>query len=521
MVLPSPNPSRKREGDLANAFVCTANIDAHDKGAAIVAGNEKVLAARLSDAKFFWEQDLKVSLREMSKQLARVKYFDGLGTYEEKQYRVGFLVQEIEPLVCNQGMSVTKGLWQVAELSKADLVSGTVGEFPELQGVVGSYLAATDEYAGPAATSLKSLYSSSSGIMDAGRSIDANLLQIADRIDSIVGFAAVGVWFKGSGDPYAIRQAAQALIAAIVTSGVRMGYKWLIKQAYSGLIMSLGMRRDVYAVERLVGTTGEVREIETPVHGAGIPDKKNRKISEFTNHGFRAKPASVEGLYANNFYEDAIHHIQSHYSEELSWIAPLSEVFPKIELLLIDRLKVQQREAGVRHDLIDAVFSLGGEDDLVRLLARVKALQAYITTAEGANLLAAYKRAANILKQAGYSSPSTRDGEGDRSAQPRGGGAPPSVADATATSPSLVDGEELALRTALDAAEPKAAAALSVEDFEGAMAALATLRAPIDAFFEGVMVNDPDAAKRKFRLGLLARFRDAVTQVADFSKIEG
>jgi glycyl-tRNA synthetase beta chain len=186
-----------------------------------------------------------------------------------------------------------------------------------------------------------------------------------------------------------------------------------------------------------------------------------------------------------------------------------------------DRLKVQQREAGVRHDLIDAVFSLGGEDDLVRLLARVKALQAYITTAEGANLLAAYKRAANILKQAESSSPSTRDGEGDRSAQPRGGGASPSVADATATSPSLVDGEELALRTALDAAEPKAAAALSVEDFEGAMAALATLRAPIDAFFEAVMVNDPDPAKRAFRLGLLARFRDAVTQVADFSKIEG
>ena len=192
-----------------------------------------------------------------------------------------------------------------------------------------------------------------------------------------------------------------------------------------------------------------------------------------------------------------------------------------LEAFLIDRLKVQQREAGVRHDLIDAVFSLGGEDDLVRLLARVKALQAYITTAEGANLLAAYKRAANILKQAESSSPSTRDGEGDRSAQPRGGGAPPSVADATATSPSQVDGEELALRTALDAAEPKATAALSIEDFEGAMAALASLRAPIDAFFEGVMVNDPDPAKRAFRLGLLARFRDAVTQVADFSKIEG
>ena len=183
-----------------------------------------------------------------------------------------------------------------------------------------------------------------------------------------------------------------------------------------------------------------------------------------------------------------------------------------------DRLKVQQREAGVRHDLIDAVFALGGEDDLVRLLARVKALQGFVGTADGVNLLAGYKRAANILK----SSPSLL-GEGDR---PKGGGgenAPPSVADAPATSPSKL-GEELvetALREALNTAEPLAAAAIAREDFEAAMSALASLRAPIDAFFEGVMVNDPDLQKRADRLGLLARFRDAVHRVADFSKIEG
>jgi glycyl-tRNA synthetase beta chain len=146
--------------------------------------------------------------------------------------------------------------------------------------------------------------------------------------------------------------------------------------------------------------------------------------------------------------------------------------------------------------LIDAVFSLGGEDDLVRLLARVKALQAYIITAEGANLLAAYKRAANILKAA--------DG-----------------VDAAAPAPADLVAEERALLTALDTAAPNAAAAVDAEDFEGAMAALASLRAPIDAFFEGVMVNDEDPAKRAFRLGLLARFRDAVHRVADFSRIEG
>ncbi|MBJ7254869.1 MAG: hypothetical protein JHD25_08825 [Sphingomonadaceae bacterium] len=191
-------------------------------------------------------------------------------------------------------------------------------------------------------------------------------------------------------------------------------------------------------------------------------------------------------------------------------------------MFLVERLKQQQKDQGIKPDLISAGFaSLGLENDVLSLLARVKALQAYITTAEGANLLAAYKRAANILKQA--------DGAEKTSVAPAQAGAhhvsQSGTTDETGSSLRWSDAdlgiEESALLTALDAAEPKAAAALSVEDFEGAMAALASLRAPIDAFFEGVMVNDPDPAKRAFRLGLLARFRDAVTQVADFSKIEG
>jgi glycyl-tRNA synthetase beta chain len=179
---------------------------------------------------------------------------------------------------------------------------------------------------------------------------------------------------------------------------------------------------------------------------------------------------------------------------------------------IVDRLKVQQREAGVRHDLIDAVFTLGGEDDLVRMLARVKALQAFVTTAEGANLLAGYKRAANILKQAqgDYPQPVRVEHSRDR-------------ADAAhPLSTSLeTNGVEHALESALNMAEPLATDAIEREDFDSAMAALASLRAPIDAFFEGVMVNDPDPDKRAHRLGLLIRFRDAVHRVADFSKIEG
>jgi glycyl-tRNA synthetase beta chain len=188
-----------------------------------------------------------------------------------------------------------------------------------------------------------------------------------------------------------------------------------------------------------------------------------------------------------------------------------------------DRLKVQQREAGVRHDLIDAVLALGGEDDLVRLLARVHALQAFMATEDGANLLAGYKRAANILKKEGYTqsvTPAKAGVSGEGAAQEPHEA--PAFAGATASSLSYTpEPAEAALIAALDAAEPKAAAAVEAEDFEGAMAALATLRAPIDAFFTDVTVNDSDPAKRAARLALLARMRDAVHRVADFGKIEG
>ena len=210
------------------------------------------------------------------------------------------------------------------------------------------------------------------------------------------------------------------------------------------------------------------------------------------------------------------------------------EAFDTLPVFFADRLKVQQREAGVRHDLIDAVFALGGEDDLVRLLARVRALQAFVGTEDGVNLLAGYKRAANILKKEGWTSSAplplaggagggrVQEGEGE------GGGdvtspplTPPASGRGTRGLSYTPEIAETALHQALDSAEPAAAAAVAAEDFERAMAALASLRAPIDAFFDTVTVNDPDQNKRTARLALLARVRDAVHQVADFSRIEG
>jgi glycyl-tRNA synthetase beta chain len=392
-------------GKLANAFVCTANIDAHDGGAAIVAGNEKVLAARLSDAKFFWEQDLKVALDDQAAKLAQITFHEKLGSVADKVERVAKLARWLVEEGIVKGANADDAE-RAARLCKADLVTGMVGEFPELQGLMGGYYARAQGETDAVADAVRDHYKPVGQGDDVPTAPVTVAVSLADKLDTLAQFFAAGMPPTGSKDPFALRRAAIGFLSLLLQNDLRCSLK-----------------------DMLLAT------------GAATS-------------------------------------------------------FDSLEEFLVDRLKVQQREAGVRHDLIDAVFSLGGEDDLVRLLARVKALQAYITTAEGANLLAAYKRAANILKAA--------DG-----------------VDAGAPAPADLVAEERALLTALDSAAPNAAAAVDAEDFEGAMAALASLRAPIDAFFDGVMVNDEDPAKRAFRLGLLARFRDAVTQVADFSKVEG
>ena len=392
-------------GKLANAFVCTANIDAHDGGAAIVAGNEKVLAARLSDAKFFWEQDLKVALDDQATKLAQITFHEKLGSVADKVERVAKLARWLVEEGVVKGANADDAE-RAARLCKADLVTGMVGEFPELQGLMGGYYARAQGEADAVADAVRDHYKPVGQGDEVPTAPVTVAVSLADKLDTLAQFFAAGMPPTGSKDPFALRRAAIGFLSLLLQNGLRCSLK-----------------------DMLLAT------------GAG-------------------------------------------------------NSFDSLEEFLVDRLKVQQREAGVRHDLIDAVFSLGGEDDLVRLLARVKALQAYITTAEGANLLAAYKRAANILKAA--------DG-----------------VDAAAPAPADLVAEERALLTALDTAAPNAAAAVDAEDFEGAMAALASLRAPIDAFFDGVMVNDEDPAKRAFRLGLLARFRDAVHRVADFAKIEG
>lgn len=439
-----------KAGKLANAFVCTANIDAHDGGAAIVAGNEKVLAARLSDAKFFWEQDLKVALDDQATKLAQITFHEKLGSVADKVERVAKLARWLVEEGIVHGADADDAE-RAARLCKADLVTGMVGEFPELQGIMGGYYARAQGETDAFADAVRDHYKPAGQGDDVPTAPVTVAVSLADKLDTLAQFFAAGMPPTGSKDPFALRRAAIGFLSLLLQNDLRCSLK-----------------------DMLLAT------------GAGTS-------------------------------------------------------FDTLEEFLVDRLKVQQREAGVRHDLIDAVFSLGGEDDLVRLLARVKALQAYITTAEGANLLAAYKRAANILKGSNPVSPvldkasdAPMSDAGEQQI-PQTGGEDPFV-DVDQGMRSAIAGNhgrtegivpegaaaaDIALLGALDIAEQQAGPALEDERFEDAMAALATLREPIDRFFDEVMVNDEDPAKRAFRLGLLARFRDAVHRVADFSKIEG
>ncbi|WP_176597749.1 MULTISPECIES: glycine--tRNA ligase subunit beta [Sphingobium] len=417
---------RDAGGKLAPAFICTANIEAKDGGAAIIAGNRKVLAARLSDARFFWEQDRKTKLEDHAKKLERITFHEKLGTVADKAERVAKLSRWLVEEGVVKGADADQAE-QAARLAKADLVTEMVGEFPELQGVMGGYYARAEVLSDAVVDAVRDHYKPVGQGDEVPSAPVTVAVSLADKLDTLGSFFAIDLPPTGSKDPFALRRAALGIIELIVRNELNLSLR-------------------------------EVLSVATV-------------DNHFSRTRFGGEPDEVLG--------------KLHRSAD-----NLLDFFA-------DRLKVQQKEAGVRHDLIDAVFALGGEDNLVRLLARVKALQSFIVTDDGTNLLAGYKRAANILKKEGVE---------------------------TAEKVELTYAPEQAeadLIAALDAAEPRAAASVAAEDFEGAMAALATLRAPIDAFFESVTVNDTDPAKRSTRLALLARVRDAVHAVADFSKITG
>jgi glycyl-tRNA synthetase beta chain len=430
------------EGMLAPAFVCVANIAANDGGEAIAQGNARVLAARLADARFFWEQDLKVPLEEQAKKLDGIVFHEKLGTVADKVERVVKLARWLaEEGIVNADADQVE---RAARLAKADLVTGMVGEFPELQGVIGGYLAEAQGERKAVADAIRDHYKPVGQGDEVPTAAVTVAVALADKVDSLVGFFQFGEKPTGSKDPFALRRAAIGILSLIIDNELRVSMRDLITKA---------------------------------AHAGGA--NAGRDIATF----------------------------------------------------LIERLKVQQREAGIRHDMIDAVAAVETGGDNVRMVRRVQALQAFVETGEGADLLVAYKRAANILKKENWIGPQVMSSAEEQGIPQTGEEDPlvlveePGLKEAIAEMASGQAGAELpqekALLAALDAAEPRASAAVEAEDFTGAMAALASLRQPIDEFFDHVKVNDPDSAKRERRLNLLMRFRDSVNGVADFSKIEG
>ena len=404
-----------KTGKLTNKFVLTANIEAPDGGKTIVAGNERVIRPRLSDAKFFYETDLKTKLEDRLPKFEQIVFHEKLGTQAERIKRIERLAVEIAPLV---GADAAKAR-RAAHLAKADLLTEVVGEFPEVQGLMGKYYALAQGEDASVAAACEEHYKPQGPADRVPTDPVSVAVALADKIDTLVGFWAIDEKPTGSKDPYALRRAALGVIRLIAENTLRLSLQKMAASALAGLSV---------------------------------------------------KPANAQKIP----------------SDLLAFFA--------------DRLKVQLREQGARHDLVDAVFALGGQDDLLMIVRRVEALGKFLESDDGKNLLAGIKRASNILGIEEKKDKRTFDGAPDVALY------------------SLH--EEKALAKAIGEVAAEASAAVAKEDFAAAMSAMAKLRPPVDAFFEKVRVNDDDPKVRENRLKLLNEIRSATRAVADFSKIQ-
>ena len=450
-----------KTGKMANRFALVANMVAEDGGKEIVAGNERVLRARLSDAKFFWDEDRKHPLASRVEKLKGIVFHAKLGTQAERVTRIEKLAGEIAAKI---GADVEKAK-RAAHLAKADLTTGVVGEFPELQGVMGRYYALHDKEDASVADAVRDHYKPVGPSDAVPTDRVAIAVALADKVYTCAAFFAVNERPTGSGDPYAIRRNALGVIRLLLEHNIRID---LLKLSTATVVIHTV---EPYVDERVE----EITAIPNLLTDIGRED-----LAEEVLKITQAKPDDKKMKVAVDAALDGLTSLRKFYA---------------------DRLKVALKEKGTRHDLIDAVFSLGNEDDLVRLVARVEALQAFLKTEDGKNLLAGYKRAANILKVEEKKDGKTYISEVDAGL--------------------LSEPAEKSLHEALGKAIGAIGPALDKEDFATAMQQMAALRGPVDAFFDGVKVNADDAAVRANRLSLLAGLRAALHRVADFSKIEG
>ena len=418
-----------KSGKLANKFILVANIEATDGGKAIIAGNERVIRARLSDAKFFYDTDLKTKLEDRLPKFEQIVFHEKLGTQAERIARIERLAAEIAPLV---GADVEKAK-RAARLCKADLLTEVVGEFPEVQGLMGKYYALAQGEDASVAAACEEHYKPVGPTDRVPTDPVSIAVALADKIDTLTGFWSIDEKPTGSKDPYALRRAALGVIRLIVENDIRFPLVSTTSTHFGlvrGSILTVGNRRKVEAAKN-----------------AGIDSPHFFGATLTTTRSFAGRQADSSSLDLLDFFAD--------------------------------RLKVQLRDQGARHDLVDAVFALEGQDDLLMIVRRVEALGKFLDTDDGKNLLAGTKRASNILAI-----------------------------------------EEKALATAIDQVKTEASAAVAKEDFASAMTAMAKLRPAVDAFFDKVKVNDDNAQVRENRLKLLNEIRAATRAVADFSKIQ-
>jgi glycyl-tRNA synthetase beta chain len=476
---------------LAPNFLTVANIQAPDGGAAIAAGNARVLSARLSDARFFWTEDRKQPLEARLEKLKGVTFHAKLGTMAERVERLEMLAAEIAPKV---GADAAKAV-QAARLAKADLATGMVGEFPELQGIMGGYYARAEGLSPVVAEAIADHYRPMGPGDEAPDRPVTMAVALSDKIDTLAGFFAIGEKPTGSRDPYALRRSALGLIRIVLGSEVRAPVRDLVAAWYRSLRCYVDPGRALFvSTDETTGWLG--------ARGRAASQEFKVYLKEFEEALLEDRPPLVVEMDEEvDVKFDRNRRVGGAKPEEkvLYSFRPYPEVADEVLAFLADRLKVQLREQGQRHDLVDAVFALG-DDDLVRIVARVQALARFLETEDGKNLLAGYKRATNILKAEEKKGPLPT---GEPKAMP---GAP---------------AEEGALIAALKTAANPVGQALASEDFAGAMRALSALRAPVDAFFDKVLVNSDDAAERTNRLRLLGQVRDAMGRVADFSQVTG
>jgi glycyl-tRNA synthetase beta chain len=523
---------RGPDGKLANKFILVSNLVASDGGVAIAAGNGRVVRSRLSDAKFFWETDLAIKLEDRLPKLDDIVFHEKLGTQGERVKRLMLLSRDLAAFVGADPVPCERA----AYLAKADLVSEMVGEFPELQGLMGRYYAAAQGEPAAVAAALEDHYRPQ-GPSDRVPSEPVSIaVALADKIDVLTGFFAIDERPTGSKDPFALRRAALGIIRLILENDLRLALRAMIATSF----VNHARIAEAVPTHTLQGIKeqddSDEHELETLVHGGpwawefsrapakGAYEAVHRYVeTRFSGEG---EPSDADfsrfsDLAAVLKPYERVHELQLVRQGEKISVTPESELeftaelmkfadersvlFDEILAFIADRLKVYLRDKGARHDLIDAVFGLKGQDDLLMIVRRVASLGAFLDMPEGANLLAGYRRAANILK-----------------AEEKKSSKEEIISFVEVYDPALLtEPEERALAAALDRATQEAQSAVDQNDFAAAMQVLAQLRAPVDAFFDKVTVNASDAKLRLNRLRLLNGLRSAVHTVADFSKIAG